>query len=1302
MKTVLIILVITMMSYIYIYAGSKGFKYTQKIKPKSTFIKNRVTLRPFNVPILPVSPRLYGSTPVLKSILKDKVERPREEVQQVSVNVGPRLSEVTDLMNKGQIAASSKDNRITLEAKRKRKDYIQNSLLLFKTMVFDNRSHLGLKGENFESVFEEYQTKNTRLELNLLKDISDGTYTQAFQARQYNRLKKILTKEKKKPNKLIKFLIRTSLLQKEVQFKKDSENGDEEIKNVEEEEYLTQLILQKSWNTLSKNLKKKNINPLKSQRINSSWLLAKKIGQNHRTKAAIIKIQRVIGIAQKEVPKEITEVAGSPLGVKISETYSTTGHVEGGVEILKGKISNYTGGSIAKILGKFSYTRELESIHSKSYEGSEFTKNSTTNTITASGKVSALNVNLGPSKMVFEGLKSYSKYTETSNAALGSDYGVLTYSIISGLLEGKDFESYIPATNNLFTKFYNGNRLAMRGASGKWSKGRQRFSRKKNKITREILESGVNDEEIIVTLARLYPKFNSSLSFGDNTYKRIITKEKVYDNLVLSKSVLYAFDSADQKVWTSHNSKEGNNTTTLAKAKAQVGVHGAIVGASFTEANNIDISKSYRESRRLVSPHNMVNKEGAQLSRVVAQRNIDTIFTGFDTIEKKIKRTLEFNAEVATTSAYPWSKLDHNKLSNQYTSFRTEANIILKFLLQDSKLLKKESKEEVEKAFNYFKDNFNFNFNKKWISSIIKKGIRYRKEIPAHILREGIVKVYNIFSTIAGNEELIKDNKDFRIFLEKNPLRLPIERVVEYSKFQKILYAAKHNTDEPQIISPELQLSSNAKFSRQKKVKTRTTKDNFTLGANSQILSSQIPEYIPELVMEGVGNAIYQKNRIKAVSFANLNTTNAGLTNVQEISTEIDTVMKKPKGLTSLINKILRNSEDTRSKTSSTLSVVYKTPEQLVKEEVSDPDVLFKEINKLGRKYTSQQYEASTSQSKSGFNAKIDTSLLPIVSPLSTSLSMGVKSSRSRGFVDSIERHSLGNDLGFLGIVGNKLLQAPPVGAPTNNEHIYDHTKWESSRKKHRKSLGEAWMNVANNNPKFKDLIFGAKGIDHVSAVLSKIRNEGVLELDKKAVQIDFDVRQAKLQVKMNKMNKKNNINKLTKLTGKLDDLNILIKQFKNSKGTNLVPSVREERHNPTKGANYLTHIQNLYPEANFKDAVDSWKKKYNRENLDTMSMNNMLSTLVSVVYPQYPKNETIQQYLKRASPDKRFSFYKNEPLGKQMFEQYIESMLYIVSINNYYTQNQAYQVINNNIPTYRRGKPNLKAEARKAFGFQE
>ena len=222
-----------------------------------------------------------------------KVKIPTEEVQQVSVNVSSRLSEVTELMNKGQIAASNKEYRMTSKGKMKSENYIQRSLFDLKKAIFDAKSHLGLKEEFLESVFEEYE-KKYEISSNILENISDGTYTQEFQALQYEKLRKILKKENKHSNKLIKFLTRTSLTKKEVQFKNDSKNGNEEIKNTRKEGYLTELILQKSWSNLKENLEKKRINPYASEltknNIDKSWSLAKKREQKHKRKANKLKV----------------------------------------------------------------------------------------------------------------------------------------------------------------------------------------------------------------------------------------------------------------------------------------------------------------------------------------------------------------------------------------------------------------------------------------------------------------------------------------------------------------------------------------------------------------------------------------------------------------------------------------------------------------------------------------------------------------------------------------------------------------------------------------------------------------------------------------------------------------------------------------------------------------------------------------------------------------------------------------------------------------------------------------------------
>ena len=245
---------------------------------------------------------ISASTLALKSIPKNKTESNEAPIPlpfgspTTAITLGSRLSEATKLMNKGQIAAADKDYRLKVEGKKQRKNYIEKSLLDFKQTIFDTKRHLGLKGENIEVVFEEYQKKYGKSQTNRLKDISDGTYTKRFQALQHEKLRKILKKENKHSNKLIKFLTRTSLTKKEVQFKNDSENGNAEIKNMKKEEYLTELFLEKSWNNLKESLEKNRINPstrgFAKQKIRKSWNFAKKTGQKHMMKAITLKYDK--------------------------------------------------------------------------------------------------------------------------------------------------------------------------------------------------------------------------------------------------------------------------------------------------------------------------------------------------------------------------------------------------------------------------------------------------------------------------------------------------------------------------------------------------------------------------------------------------------------------------------------------------------------------------------------------------------------------------------------------------------------------------------------------------------------------------------------------------------------------------------------------------------------------------------------------------------------------------------------------------------------------------------------------------
>ena len=365
------------------------------------------------------------------------------------------------------------------------------------------------------------------------------------------------------------------------------------------------------------------------------------------------------------------------------------------------------------------------------------------------------------------------------------------------------------------------------------------------------------------------------------------------------------------------------------------------------------------------------------------------------------------------------------------------------------------------------------------------------------------------------------------------------------------------------------------------------------------------------------------------------------------------------------------------------------------------------------RKFKAQGYKQHKIISTGGIQAGVSTKSVPLIKGFFNLYSKNTHAYQSDSYM------TMGNSTSELGVSGIKIMDTF-----ANNPEKYSGASQFSLAKL--PDLAQAWIQRATDDPQAYSLLFGDKKYDHISAILSKMRNSYVELKDKQsntAIEVPDSkgrLRKANFKDKANETGSDEQSEKFIKKLGSslfgnqrrdqglpslfninrsnivLDGTTAQDNKVHDSKG-----NIREPYINSTDRTNKTSldgYVREAFPHADREDAMNYWRETYKNlgefdnsfykgvDNLLKIKIRDLDGDSIIVDKAKYKGNKefpTVQQYLKLATPEERYNFYKNTESGAKMMQHYIKSLTYLAKMNFYYTQSHAYNTTRPVAPTY-------------------
>jgi len=609
------------------------------------------------------------------------------------------------------------------------------------------------------------------------------------------------------------------------------------------------------------------------------------------------------------------------------------------------------------------------------------------------------------------------------------------------------------------------------------------------------------------------------------------------------------------------------------------------------------------------------------------------------------------------------NNVNTKELVDSYKSFDKSVNTIDQFFHQPDTALRHAMLDDTKEAISHIKDTFGAiqlpnidNVDEPKVSD--KKG--YTEEYQA--FQDTSVAILTNFSAMGGAMKLIADQKNSGS--DKDTLKDASSQLLGAIENRSLPWNNKEMTNRStfvrQVQATPFAHTENTTITHSAKVSpfnleggnydiTRFTADGITIGDEITIDKGDAKDALPTGNSQGFGvnSKAVPVTRTVSTSVDEVpdNNTDPGQTGVtttktttlQELSfgtdiTDAGSLKKKTQRL--LLNALASKS----NVNSRQLKVKTQAYPQNPPEKMGNPD-------KSDRAFTA--YQADISIKSRDVSAKIGTGNLSFPGSLATA-NVGV--TRTQGKDDfELNSFTYGNDVGALAIIGDKLFKDHGLNIPEIQEKIADS-----------EAKGEAITVLDDLDDRFTKGLVGNKQYDHMSAVVSKFRNAGIIEKD------------GKIEVPT------------VSGDGAATVSDEIKDKLHTSKGDNLDLTDNSEGKKYTDRAGFFGYSIARYDDSFTQDAYKNYKSFAGNDGgtefPDALAIDKRLSKAVPDGEQHKDINgtgidQTRQQWLKAATPDQRQEFYQNDSDGKEMLVDYLKVLAFSASLNDITFQNNSLQM---------------------------